>query len=55
MSNKVRLTIVIEDAQPALSFLFLGFLSKYGYYPINKKTHGSPGKLSFVYKKRDKK
>jgi len=52
--NKVELTVVIEEAIPTMSFLLLGFLSKYGYYPVNKKTKGSPGKLSFVYKRKKK-
>lgn len=54
MSRKVKLTITILDADIKLSVLMLGFLSELGYSSINKKAQGSPGKLSFVYKKKEK-
>jgi len=53
MSRKVKLTITVLDAKPTLSFLLIGFLSKYGYSPLPEKTKGSPGKLKFVFE-RDK-
>lgn len=54
MSNKVKLTVVIEDADVKIPVLILGFLSELGYSLVTKKTHGSPGKLVFSFKKKKK-
>lgn len=53
MSKKVKLTITVLDADIKLSVLLIGFLSELGYSIVKKKTHAKPGKLSFVYEKKD--
>lgn len=55
MSNKVKLTITVLDADIKLNCLLIGFFSEMGYSIVKEKTHGSPGKLSFVYKKKERK
>jgi len=52
MREKVKLTITVLDAEVKLPMLLLGFLSELGYSSINKKAHGSPGKLKFVFRKK---
>jgi len=54
MREKVKLTITVLDAEVKLPMLLLGFLSELGYSSINKKAHGSPGKLKFVFRKKKK-
>ena len=53
MSKKAKLTITVLDADIKLSVLFMGFLSELGYSSIKEKTRAKPGKLSFVYKKKE--
>jgi len=49
----VKLTIVVLDAEIKLSVLLIGFFSEMGYSAVKEKTRAKPGKLSFVYKKKD--
>jgi len=53
MRDKVKLTITILDADVKLNCLLIGFLSEMGYSAVKEKTRAKPGKLSFVYKKKD--
>lgn len=53
MSEKVKLTITVLDAETKLTFLFIGFLGQLGYSPITKKTRAKPGKISFVYERKE--
>lgn len=54
MSEKVKLTITILDAEIKLSLLLIGFLSELGYSLVQEKTHAKLGKLNFVFKKKGK-